>query len=98
MPIVPNRLTRGLKPRTANQSKTAMKILVVHDEYGNIKSAAIVPDEPGRRAGLRTQSGEFVTKVEEPVFEPQELRRSPREFCENYRIDLVNGRLVRKNS
>ena len=74
-----------------------MKILIVHDEYGNLKSAAIAADQPGRRASLRTQRGEFVTEVEEPVFEPQELRRGPREFCENYRVDAVNGRLVRKN-
>lgn len=74
-----------------------MKILVVHDENGNIKSAGVAPDEPGRRAGLRTQRGESVTEVEERAFEPQELRGSPRDFCENYRVDAVSGRIVRKN-
>jgi hypothetical protein len=74
-----------------------MKILVVHDEYGNIKSAAVAPDEPGRRAGLRSQHGESVTEVEELTFELQELRRRLRDFCENYRLDAVSGRLVRKN-
>jgi hypothetical protein len=83
--------------RTARQPETAMKILVVHDEYGNLKSAAIAADEPGRRAGLRTQRGEFVTEVEEATVDPQELRRSPRDFCANHRIDPVSGRLVRKN-
>ena len=74
-----------------------MKILVIHDEFGNIKSAAIAPDEPGRRARLRSQRGEFVTEVEEGGIDPQELRGSPRSFCENYRVDPVSGRLVRKN-
>lgn len=74
-----------------------MKILVVHDEYGNIKSAAVAPNEPDRRAGLRSQRGESVTEVEERALEPQELCRNPRDFCENYRVDTVSGRLVRKN-
>jgi hypothetical protein len=60
-------------------------------------NTAIAADEPGRRAGLRTQRGEFVTEVEEAAVDPQELRRSPREFCANHRIDPVSGRLVRKN-
>lgn len=74
-----------------------MKILVVHDVYGNIKSAAVVPDEPNRRAGLRSQRGESVTEMEERALELQELRRGPRDFCENYRVDTVSGGLVRKN-
>jgi hypothetical protein len=74
-----------------------MKILVVHDQYGNIKSAAVAPAGAKRRAGLRTLRGESVTEVEERGLEPQELRRSPRDFCENYRVDAVSGRLVRKN-
>jgi len=74
-----------------------MKILVLHDLYGNIKSVAVVSDEPERQAGLRNQRDESVTEVEEQALEPQELRRSPRDFCENYRVDTVSGRLVRKN-
>ena len=79
------------------QLRIAMKILLVHDLYGNIKSAAVVPDDTERRAGLRNQPDESVTEVEEQALEPQELRRSPRDFCENYRVDTVSGRLVRKN-
>jgi hypothetical protein len=72
-----------------------MKILVVHDEYGNIKSAAVAASEPNRRAGLRPQRGELVTEVEDPAFDPEELRRAPREFCETFRVDTAKGRLVR---
>jgi hypothetical protein len=79
------------------EPRRAIKILVVHDVYGNIKSAAVVPDEPNRRAGLRSQRGESVTEVEGRTLEPQELRRSPRDFCEDFRIDTVSGKLMRKN-
>jgi hypothetical protein len=79
------------------EPRAAIKILVVHDVYGNIKSAAVVPGEPNRRAGLRGQRGESVTEVEGRTLEPQELRRSPRDFCEDFRIDTVSGKLMRKN-
>lgn len=74
-----------------------MKILVVHDEYGSIKSAAAAPSEPNRRAGLRSQRGELVTEVEEAAFDPEELRRRAHEFCETFRIDTIVGGLVRRN-
>jgi hypothetical protein len=73
-----------------------MKILVIHDEFGNIKSAAIAPAGPDRRGWLRSQRGESVCEVEAQDLDPQELRRSPRNFCENYRVDTVSGGLVRK--
>jgi hypothetical protein len=88
---------RNLRLETRQLPGKAINILVVHDEYGNVKSAAAVAGDPLRRAGLRPQRGEFVTEVDEPVLDPQELRRAPREFCEDFRVDAVNGRLVRKN-
>lgn len=75
-----------------------MKILLVHDEYGNVRSAAITATEPNLRARLRVERGEFVTEIEEPVIAPEELRSRPREFCEGFRVDRAGGRLLAKNS
>lgn len=73
-----------------------MKLLVVHDEYGNIKSAAAAPAQPNLRAGLRSQRGEFVTEVEAPAIGPEQLLRNPRSISENFRVDPGNARLVPK--
>jgi hypothetical protein len=74
-----------------------MKLLVVHDELGNIKSAAVVAGEPGPRAGLHPHRGDFVIEVEAPPgVELRELRRNPRSLSENFRVDTVNHRLVHK--
>jgi hypothetical protein len=74
-----------------------MKILIVHDEYGNICSVAIASTIGERRAGLRIQRGEFVTEVEAESVDPAELRRDPREFCEKFRLDGASGMLLLKN-
>jgi hypothetical protein len=73
-----------------------MKMLVVHDELGNIRSAAVMAGEPSPRAGLRLQRGEFVTEVEVADFGPEKLRRNPRALSENFRVDTANAVLVRK--
>lgn len=74
-----------------------MRILVVLDEYGNIKSAAVPAAKLNLRAGLRPQRGEFVTEVEAPGLELEDLRSNPREIAENFRIDTICARLLRKN-
>ena len=74
-----------------------MKILVVHDEYGNIKSAAVTAGKPNLRAGLRPRRGEFVTELEAPAFGPQELRRDPHGLSKHFRVDVANARLVPKD-
>ncbi len=74
-----------------------MKTLVVHDEYGNVRSAALTAIEPNLLARLRVERGEFVTEVEKPVSAPEELGNRPREFCEGFRVDRASGRLVAKN-
>ncbi len=73
-----------------------MKLLVVHDGYGNIKSAAAAPTQPDMRAGLRCQRGEFVTEVETPAIGPEELLRNPRAISERFRVDPAGARLVPK--
>jgi hypothetical protein len=73
-----------------------MKLIVVHDEYGNIKSAAAAPAMASLRAGLRPQRGEFVTEVEAPAIGPEELRGDLRAIGQHFRVDLVNARLVPK--
>lgn len=73
------------------------RILVVHDEFGNIRSAALMPEGPNRRAGLRPQRGESVTGVDSAIHGPEELRRDPRRLSETFRVDTVNATLVPKN-
>ena len=73
-----------------------MRMLVVHDELGNIRSAAVAAGEGSPRAGLRLQSGEFVTEVKVLDFGPEELRRNPCALSENFCVDTVKARLVRK--
>jgi hypothetical protein len=75
-----------------------MKMLVVHDDLGNIKSAALVGRRRHLRAGLRPHRAELVTEVEAPPeVELRELRRNPRALSEKFRIDSVNARLVPKD-
>lgn len=71
-------------------------MLVVHDEYGNIKSAAAAPVHPDLGAGLRCQRGEFVTAVEAPAIGPEELLRNARAISEHFRVDPGNASLVPK--
>jgi hypothetical protein len=74
-----------------------MKILLVHDDCGNIKSAAIAKTQPRLRAGLRPQRGEFVTEVDEPLIGPEQLRQNPRGLSDNFLVDTVNARLAPKH-
>jgi hypothetical protein len=74
-----------------------MKILIVHDEDGNLRSVAIASTSGERLAGLRVQRGESVTEMEEESVDLAELRRDPREFCEKFRLDGATGRLLPKN-
>jgi hypothetical protein len=73
-----------------------MKLLLVHDEYGNIKSAA-APARLSLRAGIRPRRGEFVTEVDAPAIGPEELLHDPGAIGENFRVDAVNAILLSKN-
>jgi hypothetical protein len=73
-----------------------MKMLVVHDDLGNIKSGAMIGSRRNPRAGLRLHRGDLVTEVEAADFGREELRRNPRALSENFRVDTVNAVLVRK--
>ncbi len=74
-----------------------MKMLVIHDDLGNIKSAALIGSRRNLRSGLRPHREDFVTEVESPPdLEAEELRRNPRGLSENFRVDTVNARLIRK--
>ncbi len=73
-----------------------MRMLVIHDELGNVKSAAIAPARTKAVAGLRPRSGEFVIELEVTVVEPEELRRNPGLLSENFCVDTVNHRLTPK--
>ena len=74
-----------------------MKILVVHDEYGNIRSLAIADPTRERRAGLRFQRGELVTELEEESLNLSRVFRNPREFCEEFTLDRATGKLIAKS-
>jgi hypothetical protein len=68
-----------------------MKIIVVHDEYGNIRSAALTsPLVPGK-AGLKPPSGFRVSEVDMPgnyedITDPKTHVRL-REIVERYKIE-----------
>jgi hypothetical protein len=98
VPLPTNRpLAQFLKYQTQASPPSSLKILLVHDEWGNIRSAAIAGQNADRRARLRVQRGESLTEVEEESVDLQELRRNPREFCEKLRLDGTAGRLLPKN-
>ncbi len=71
-----------------------MRMLVIHDDLGNIKSAAIAPARTKVVAGLRPRSGEFVIELDITVVEPEELRRKPGLLSEHFRVDTVNRTLT----
>jgi hypothetical protein len=73
------------------------KVLVIHDEDGNIESAAFPAGTSNVRAGLRPQrDGELVTEAEAIGLELEQIRRSPRHIVENLRLDIAHARLVAK--
>jgi hypothetical protein len=74
-----------------------VKLIVTHDEYGNIKSAAIAAHRPELRAGLRPRHGESVAEVEASDSEITEFRRNPLALIENFRIDTTNAALSPKH-
>jgi hypothetical protein len=71
-----------------------VKLILTHDEYGNIKSAAIVEHRPELRAGLRPRHGESVTELEASDSETAEFRCDPRCIVENFWLDTANARLL----
>jgi hypothetical protein len=73
-----------------------LKLLVVHDEYGKIKSAGAAPSRLNLRAGLRPQRGELVTEVHDPAIGPGELLRNPGAISEHFRVDAASATLVAK--
>jgi hypothetical protein len=73
-----------------------VKLIVTHDEYGNIKSAAIVENRPELRAALRPRHGESITEVEASDSDIAEFRRNPFGVIENSRLDAGNARLLPK--
>jgi hypothetical protein len=81
----------GIPPRTN------MKILVIHDRDGRIKSIAVPAVQLNLRAGLRPGREELVTEVDTPGIELDELRSGFHKIAETFRIDAEGARLVRRN-
>jgi hypothetical protein len=73
-----------------------MKLMIIHDEDGNILSVALANSAGEYRAGLRVEHKELVTEIEVEPAADGELRRHPREFCEKFRVDGVTNRLLPK--
>jgi hypothetical protein len=73
------------------------QLLLVHDEFGNIKSAAVPARVLALRAGLRTREGELITELTVPDFELEQLRRNPRGITQDFRIDTAASALIRRN-
>jgi hypothetical protein len=73
---------------------TREPLIVVHDEYGNIKSVAVSAGALAPRAALKTKEGELITQIEVPNIEFDDLRRNPRGISQNFRIDPVTSALI----
>jgi hypothetical protein len=84
---------RRLATGTASRNKR-VKILLVHDECGNLKSVAVPANKPDLRADLRPQRGELVTEVEVLDSELKRFRRNPCDIIENFIIDSARARLA----
>jgi len=74
-----------------------MKILVVHDEDGNIKSAAVSKAAADLRIELGAQRGELVTEVETTMLTLEEFQRDPGELGAKFQLDAREVKLIRKN-
>jgi len=74
-----------------------MKILVVHDEDGNIKSAAVSKAAADLRIELGAQRGELVTEVETTMLTLEEFQRDPGGLGAKFQLDAREVKLIRKN-
>lgn len=97
--FAPTRLSPGLKVNHSPDSCGAgdPRLLVIHDEYGNIKSVALPAGVLGLVAGLRPQRDQLITELKETQLGLEELRRSPGAISENFRVDTNNRTLVPKS-
>jgi hypothetical protein len=78
---------RSPKHKARVEPPSNLKILVVYDEYGRVRSVAVSNLNTPGHATLRVQRGESLIEVEEPAVDLAELRRHPQDVCEKLQLD-----------
>ncbi|MGC1890168.1 MAG: hypothetical protein WA709_29465 [Stellaceae bacterium] len=71
-----------------------MKILVVHDEKGNIKSIGVPTGPPGQEMQLRPEAGLEVTEVEASHIKDQNDHEQLRAIAKNFKVDTDSRTLL----
>lgn len=75
-----------------------MKVLVMHDEQGNIRSVGGYGSALSEPVRLKPHAGHHLTEVEAPNVKDEQDYQHLRELIEDFRIDTSLGKpkLVRK--
>ena len=89
------RRTKHRSPLLDQQA--SRRLLLVHDQYGNIKSAAFPSKTPALNAGLKPQSEHYVAEFEKSSINIDALLLNPQMTHDNFRIDPTTHGLMPKN-
>lgn len=73
-----------------------MKIHILHDNQGNIRSLMVPAPEFVDTIGVVPKQGEQVTIVEHPDLSGEQIPHHLRDLHERFRVDLSSGKLVQK--
>jgi hypothetical protein len=73
-----------------------MKILVVHDDKGNIKSIGIPMGPPGQEMQLKPEAGLEVTEVEASHIIDHNDHEHLHAIAKNFKVDTSSRTLVKR--
>jgi hypothetical protein len=75
-----------------------MKVLVTHDQYGNISSIGVPSSKSGFQTSLKPQSGHQITEIEVPDLTDERDYEHLHTIRVNFRIETSGeqSKLVRK--
>jgi len=73
-----------------------MRLFIIHDEFGKLKSAGVASVELNLHASIHPRRGEFVTEVDTELFDLSDLHRDPQRIGDNFFVDRATGTLVQK--
>ena len=77
-----------------------MKILIEHDEHGNIKSIGLPSSKASKQFTMRARPGYRISEVEAPHIKDEQDHEHLRDIREHFQLDMSGGqpKLVRKQS
>ena len=92
-----DRATRECRARRRHGDEDRL-ICVIHDRFGNVKSAALPVGAQPLKAGLRPPRDEFVTQLKPSEAMLNELRGNAQAISELFQVDVRTGRVLPKSN